>query len=65
MKKPTITDVRRVCEAHEARQAIVILFDGERYAAVSYGTTKAECKAVAKTVDDIADGLAAGRITAP
>ncbi len=65
MKKPTITEVRQIAEHLEARAAIVVAFDGSRYAVVSYGMTKAECREVARTVDAIADGLKAGTIPAP
>ena len=65
MKKPTITEVRKLAEQLQARQAIVVAFDGGRFAVVSYGTTKAECAAVRKTCDAIADGLLNGRIPAP
>ncbi len=65
MKKPTITTVRKTIEEHGARQGIVILFDGDRFAAASYGTTKAECGRVGKTLDAIADLLTAGKIPPP
>lgn len=66
MKKLTITAVRQVCEQHDARQAIVVLFDDRgRYAVTSYGATKTECAIVAKTCDDIAEGLATGKLRAP
>lgn len=65
MKKATITEARRLCEEHDARQVVVILFDGERLAGVSYGATKVECAAVAKTLDDIVDGLMSGKLRAP
>lgn len=65
LRKVTITDVRRIVEAHGAEQGIVILFGGGRFASASYGTTKALCARVAKTLDAIADGLKDGRIQAP
>lgn len=65
LQKVTITEVRRVVEAHRAAQGIVILFGGGRFASASYGTTKALCSLVAKTLDAIADGLVDGRIPAP
>jgi len=65
LRKVTITDVRRIVEAHGAAQGIVILFGGGRFASASYGTTKALCSLVAKTLDAIADGLKDGRIPAP
>jgi hypothetical protein len=65
MKKCKITEARKVCEEHEARQAIVIVFDGDRVSGASYGTTKAECRAVGQTLDAIVDGLMRGAIPAP
>lgn len=65
LRKVTITDVRRLVEAHGAAQGIVILFGEGRFASASYGTTKALCARVAKTLDAIADGLKSGGIVAP
>lgn len=65
MKKPTITEVRGIVEAHGARQGVVLLFDGERFAGVSYGATKAECARVAKLLDAIVDNLKAAKLPLP
>lgn len=64
--KPSVLLARRACEAARARQSVVLLFDGAgRYAVVSYGETRAECAAVARTCDAIADALASGELPAP
>lgn len=65
MTKATITEVRRVVEAHGALQGIVLLFDDRRFVSASYGTTKALCVRVGKTLDAIADGIRDGRIQTP
>ena len=65
MKKMTITEVRRIVEAHGAQQGIVILFGSGRFASASYGVTKALCARVGKTLDAIADGLRDGKVIAP
>lgn len=65
MKKCTITEARMICEQHEARQIVVLLFDGEKFAGVSYGATRGECARVAMTLDDIVDALRSGELRAP
>ncbi len=65
MKPPKITDARKVCEALGARSVIVIAFEGDRYGAVSYGETKAECKSTGETLDAIVNRLRDGLIPAP
>jgi hypothetical protein len=65
MRRPTITEVRRVVEAHGARQGLVLLCDGKKVAGASYGSTKAECGRMGKLLDALVDGVAAGRLPCP
>ena len=65
MKRLGIAAAKRVAEEHGAIQAIVLLFDGESYSAVSYGHTKASCSDVARTLDAIVDQLVDGEIPSP
>ena len=66
MKRIRITDARRICEAADARQVIVLAFDESgRFAGASYGETSRECGTVGKLLDAIADGLQAGRLPNP
>lgn len=63
---PTITAARKCCEAMGACQVIVVAFDAlGQWAVVSYGTTKAECAAVAPVCDDIANALRSGKLAGP
>lgn len=64
--RPSISIARRACEEARARQAIVVVFDGDgRMAVVSYGVSKKLCHNVRVTCDAIADGLEDGSIPAP
>lgn len=64
--RATIASARRTCEEIGARQVIVLAFDGSgRFAVVSYGETRQECRAVARVADVLADGLKSGDIAAP
>lgn len=65
MKTPKITDARKLCEALGARSVIVIACEGSRYAAASYGETRAECASTGKTLDAIADALNEALIPTP
>lgn len=64
--KLTITMVRKVCEAAGAKQAVVVVFDGQGgYAAVSYGRTRELCGDVKPLCDEIADSIDAGTLPVP
>lgn len=65
MKPPKITDARKLCEALGARSVIVIAFEGNRYAAASYGETRAACASTGKTLDAIVGHMDQGFIAAP
>lgn len=66
MKRVRITDAKRICESVDAKQVIVLAFDADgRFAAASYGDTRAECARVAVTLDAIADRLQDGRLPNP
>lgn len=66
MNKPTVKEARRVCDALDARQVVVVAFDGEgAFGVASYGETRGECKLAAKTCDAIADMLMDGRLPVP
>lgn len=57
---------QQACDDANARQAILVLFDGRgAFAVVSYGETRAECRAVRVTCDAIANALTSGAIPAP
>ena len=49
MKKPTINQVRPLCEALNARGVIVLAFSEDNIAGASYGETKRECAQVGET----------------
>ena len=66
VKSIRIKHARQLCEAIGARQAIVIGFDeAGRFAAASYGATKAECAAVGALLDDVVSLLSVDRAVAP
>ena len=46
----------------QARGVILLAFDKERSACASYGVTKAECKQMARLLDEIADQIDAGKL---
>lgn len=63
MKAIPIAKVRALSEAAGGRGAILLVFDGEgNYSGASYGDTRAECKELGRTLDEICDGL--GRVGA-
>jgi hypothetical protein len=64
--KPSVRAAQRVCESIGARQVVVIAFDGTgQFACISYGETKAECKAVAVLCEAIGDALDEGLLPSP
>lgn len=65
MKRPTIGPARWLAREHGARQAIVILFDGDDYAAASYGETSRECAGVKRTLDGIGQQIERGLVPDP
>lgn len=65
MKRLTIALARWVCRELGARQALIVVFDGDGFQASSYGETRTECAAVARTLDAIGDGLESGRLPNP
>lgn len=61
-----ITAARRACEELQARQVVLVAFDGAgRVACVSYGATKGECAAVAPLCDAIYEEILDGALPAP
>jgi hypothetical protein len=44
---------------------VVLAFDGDQFAATSYGATKAKCAAVGRWIDDLSDRLSSGELPAP
>lgn len=46
----------------QARGIIVLAFDWDRSACASYGVTKAECKQMARLLDEIADQIDDGKL---
>lgn len=64
-RKPRIGDAKRICEELGARSVVVLAFEGDKLAAVSYGETKAECASTGRTLDAIYDALMQGRLPAP
>lgn len=62
MKRPTITQAKKICEELRARGVIVLAFDEDDFQGVSYGETRAECSQLGQTMDAICDEISAGRI---
>lgn len=62
MKPVRITAAAQVARSHDARGAIVILFDHLGYSATSWGATRADCSSLAGVLDQIADGLQSGKL---
>lgn len=50
-KRIPIAEARRVADAHNLRQVLLIGFDGELVHIVTYGKTKADCVLAAKAQD--------------
>lgn len=50
-KRIPITAARRVAEACDLKQVLLIGWDGERVHVVTYGKTKEDCAAAAKAQD--------------
>jgi hypothetical protein len=66
MRQLKVGDARKVCESLQARQVVVVAFDGGgAFAVASYGETTRECAEVKPLCDDIAKGLMDGRLPAP
>lgn len=66
MKRPTIKDAQRTCQALGARGVIILAFnadDGGRVAGVSYGVTMPVCRDMGKVLDQIVDRLESGDIS--
>jgi hypothetical protein len=55
MTNPKISDAKRICQSLGARSVILIVLDEDKYGAVSYGETKAECTATGKILDRICE----------
>ena len=50
-KRIPIAAARRVAEAHDLKQVVLLGFDGELTHVVTWGATKADCEAAAKAQD--------------
>lgn len=57
MTNPKISDAKAICQRLGARSVIIIALDGDRFAGVSYGETKAECSAAGRMLDRIIDRI--------
>lgn len=55
MTNPKISDAKRICQQLGARSVILIVIDKDRYGAVSYGETKAECTMTGRILDRICE----------
>ena len=62
MKRLTIQQARAICAANQARGVIILAFTADSVGGVSYGDTKAECKQLAYTLDNIIDKINEGHI---
>ena len=62
MKQPTISQARAICDAVKARGVIVLAFSKDNVAGASYGETKAECKQLARVMDDMILSIQMGDI---
>lgn len=47
----SVSEAKRVAEAHGLKQCLLIGWDGERVHVVTYGKTKADCEAAARAQD--------------
>lgn len=66
MKRKLLRVAEEACQQLEARQVVlVVFFESERFAVVSYGDTKRECAAVRPLCDAIADAIATGALPNP
>jgi hypothetical protein len=48
-----------------AEAVVVLAFDGDQFAATSYGATRAKCAAAGRWIDDLSDRLGSGELPAP
>ncbi len=63
MRRPAkIEDARALAKDLGARGVVVIALDRDGFGASSYGATVAECKALRRLTDVIADGLSSGSL---
>jgi len=62
MEPPTIDDARKLGRKLGARGVIVLCFDTDRIAGVSYGRTKADCKNMGRLLDALATPIEDGEI---
>lgn len=62
MRPPRITVPAQVARAHDARGAIVIVFDHNGFASASWGATRAECTSLGRLLDQLAEGLQSGTL---
>jgi len=65
MRHPTISDVRAIGRRLMADGAVLLVFDRRRYAAASWGRTRAECADMAAFVDRLAAALESGAVRPP
>ena len=62
MKRPTVHQAHAICDSVKARGVIVLAFSDDNVAGASYGETKAECKQIAFTLDEIIEAIQEGQI---
>ena len=62
MKQPTVHQAHGICDSVKARGVIVLAFSKDKVAGASYGETKAECKQIGYTLDQIIEDLRGGRL---
>jgi hypothetical protein len=65
MKRIPIKLAEAVAYRIEAEAVVILAFDGDQFAATSYGATKAKCAVVGRWIDDLGGRLGSGELPAP
>jgi hypothetical protein len=65
MKRIPIKWAESISDRIGAEAVVVLAFDGDQFAATSYGATKAKCAVVGRWIDDLGDRLSRGELPAP
>lgn len=64
MTNLTISEAKVIAQKHKAQGVVILSFDmiEGKYAGVSYGVAKKECKVMGALLDDIATQLSEGKL---
>lgn len=64
MTNLTINEAKAIAQKHKAQGVVILSFDmiEGKYAGVSYGVTKAECKVMGTLLDNVATQLSEGKL---